>query len=293
MIAKPTYDKLKHHLLINEVPGAAVAYSIRKVNGNYNGNAIRVRRSSDDAELDIGFAYNYLDIGQLKAFVGLDTAYVTKWYDQSGNERDAVQETEGNQPIIVEAGVMVQQGKRIALKFNGTSDNFQIANFQTANYTSFTILALINATRTAGVNMLFGKYFTSTNNRGFTFSVRDGQWSSNIVDNGSVNVTRVDSTSNSPSGNNLCINVFDGGEINIIDRINFIRNSNVSVKTSVSLIDNQQSFNATANFEIGSVNHGTADFYQGMMQEVIFYESSKEAVRAILETNVNNYFGIW
>jgi hypothetical protein len=34
---------------------SAAAYSLRKLRAAYAGNAIRVRRSSDNAELDIGF----------------------------------------------------------------------------------------------------------------------------------------------------------------------------------------------------------------------------------------------
>jgi hypothetical protein len=51
---------------------AAAAYSLRKLRAGYTGSAIRVRRSSDNAELDIGFtASGELDINALRSFFGI------------------------------------------------------------------------------------------------------------------------------------------------------------------------------------------------------------------------------
>jgi hypothetical protein len=41
--------------LLDTYSGAAVAYSLRKLSSTYNGSAIRVRRSSDNTEMNIGF----------------------------------------------------------------------------------------------------------------------------------------------------------------------------------------------------------------------------------------------
>jgi len=68
-----------------------------------------VRRSSDNAEQDIGFSasmpFGALDTSALAAFVGSGSAFVTKFYDQTGNGWDAVQATSSKQPRIVNAGV--------------------------------------------------------------------------------------------------------------------------------------------------------------------------------------------
>ena len=42
-------------LLLDSYSGAAAAYSLRKLRSSYTGNAIKVRRSSDNAEMNIGF----------------------------------------------------------------------------------------------------------------------------------------------------------------------------------------------------------------------------------------------
>jgi len=82
-------------------------YSMRKLLSAYSGNAIRVRRSSDNTEQDIGFSSNILDTTTLLSFVGAGTGYVVTWYDQSGNNRDLTQTTQSQQAIIVSSGILV------------------------------------------------------------------------------------------------------------------------------------------------------------------------------------------
>ena len=48
-------------LLLDSYPGASVAYSLRKLSSTYAGSAIRVRRSSDNAEQDINFTAGVLE----------------------------------------------------------------------------------------------------------------------------------------------------------------------------------------------------------------------------------------
>ena len=56
-------------LLLDTYSGAAAAYSLRKLNTSYSGSAIRVRRSSDNTEQDIGFVNGVLDTTALLDFV--------------------------------------------------------------------------------------------------------------------------------------------------------------------------------------------------------------------------------
>jgi hypothetical protein len=56
-------------LLLDEYTGASFAYSTRKLKSNYGGSSIRVRRSDDNTELDIGFVNNELDTSSLAEFV--------------------------------------------------------------------------------------------------------------------------------------------------------------------------------------------------------------------------------
>lgn len=94
------------------------AFSMRRLRTAYTGSAIRVRRSSDDAQTDIGFTTTGdLDTVALLAFVGAGSGFVPVWYDQSGNERNVSQPNPGFQPRIVSAGV-----------YNGEADFRAAAN---------------------------------------------------------------------------------------------------------------------------------------------------------------------
>ncbi len=105
--------------------GAAGAYSLRKLINDYSGSAIRVRRSNDDVEIDIGFnGDNDLDVTALTAFVGANDGHVTTIYDQSGNERHFTQDIITAQPRIVIAGTVVLNGdNKNAIDFDGSNDN--------------------------------------------------------------------------------------------------------------------------------------------------------------------------
>tara|TARA_Y100000401_G_scaffold74631_1_gene60528 strand:- start:593 stop:1516 length:924 start_codon:yes stop_codon:yes gene_type:complete len=115
------------------------AYSFRLLSSTYTGNCIRVRRSSDNAEADIGFSGNYLDETALLAHTGTggsDDGFITKWYDQSGafvgtpsaiNDGDLAQSNTLYQPRIVNNGVIVKGGGLV--KAGDTSRNY-LANPQ-------------------------------------------------------------------------------------------------------------------------------------------------------------------
>lgn len=113
------------------------AYGLRDLNPRQNDFAIRVRRSSDNAEQDIGFDVNgELDRTALLDFVGRsvsDQGFVTRWYDQSGNGRDMSQTEATRQGVIVSGGVVVQRADgSAAISFNngrnGTNNDYMVAD---------------------------------------------------------------------------------------------------------------------------------------------------------------------
>jgi hypothetical protein len=112
--------------LLDDVGVAAHdAYGLRKLRTAYAGKSIRVRRSSDNTELDIGFSGNDLDTAALLTFAGAGSAFVKTWYDQSGNARDFTQATTTAQPRIVNAGVLdIVTGGRPKMVFDGADDIF-------------------------------------------------------------------------------------------------------------------------------------------------------------------------
>lgn len=97
-------SKLGYEYILDTVPGASLALSLRKLRSAYAGYCIRIRRSSDNAELDIGFVNNVVDIATILTFIGAGSGYIVTWYDQSGNANNAGQGSATAQPLFVVDG---------------------------------------------------------------------------------------------------------------------------------------------------------------------------------------------
>ena len=110
-------------LLDRFAEGMAAAYYSGKLLTNYTGDAIRVRRSSDNAEADIGFDGTDLDTSSLTSFCSGTDGFVTTWYDQSGNGNNATQGTAANQPKIVSSGSVITVNGYQVIQYDGSNDN--------------------------------------------------------------------------------------------------------------------------------------------------------------------------
>lgn len=124
--------------------GQAAVYSIRKINSSYTGAAMKIRRSSDDTELDIYFdGSGNLNTSSILSFVGSGDGYCSVWYDQSGNVRNMTQTIKSKQLRIVGSGILDTLGDKPCLyKSPGTegmSSSFG-ATFSTPN-TIFSVMS--------------------------------------------------------------------------------------------------------------------------------------------------------
>lgn len=114
--------------ILDSYTGSSVAYSLRKLKSTYTGYAIRVRRSSDNTETDIGFSGEALDTNSLLTFVGTGNGFVTTWYDQSLSAKNATQTTAANQPQIVSSGVVHLKNGKPSIYFSGNQMMVTTAN---------------------------------------------------------------------------------------------------------------------------------------------------------------------
>ena len=104
---------------MDQISGTTAAYSLRKLRDSYTGSAIRVRRSSDDTPLDIGFnGMGMLDVSALLTHTGSGDGYVVTWYDQSGNGNNVTQAVAASQPMIVENGSVLMSNNKPMVRFN-------------------------------------------------------------------------------------------------------------------------------------------------------------------------------
>lgn len=91
---------------LDGVDDIVVAFSMRRLLASYEGNCLKLRRASDDAESDFGFDANGdLDIAAIATFLSATTGYGVTWYDQSGNGVNASQSVDADQPLFVASAI--------------------------------------------------------------------------------------------------------------------------------------------------------------------------------------------
>ena len=105
----------------------AVAFSVRRLTlpSAYSGPCMRLRRSSDNAEQDIGFnSSGWLDETAALAFVGSGDGFMVAWYNQTPQYGVVkfIQPDATKQPLVVISGALYKVGtaQRPAIKFDGT-----------------------------------------------------------------------------------------------------------------------------------------------------------------------------
>jgi hypothetical protein len=260
------------NLLLDQYPGAAAAYSLRKLRTAYTGSAIRVRRSNDNTEQDIGFTSSGdLDTAALKTFTGANSGFVTTWYDQSENTRNSIQGTAASQPRIVNAGIIERKSGKVGIVFDGSNDLLDGTNISIA-LNSITAFCVFAANSTSGTQVVY-----NVNTDPVRFYVP-------IISSGRFYLGYAGTTAAiNVAAANTNLNVFSGmGSSSIA----FARLNGVNSST---LIRNTDA--ATAVNRIGGYAVSNSPF-NGYISECILYTTYQSAY-ADIETNINSYYGIY
>jgi hypothetical protein len=282
-------------LLLDTYSGAAVAFSLRKLNSSYSGNAIRVRRSNDNAEQDIGFVNNQLDTASLSSFVSSNSAFITRWYDQSGNNVTASQATAGNQPRIVNAGTIDSQGGKPSMYFvpNSISGLTTTTNVAAGSYMSTFIVTKIDET-TGGYKYLTSIGAPAASSNFYCVILKAGGGFQEWLNGDALALgtgfntglgPRVVSNGNIYNGSYALSSVFLGSA-----NTGYYVNGN-AVATR-SLVQGNGDSNNTANtLVIGS--RGAGDVYDGHLSELIIYRSNQFTNKSGIESNINTNYSIY
>jgi hypothetical protein len=262
-------------LLLDTYSGAAAAYSLRKLRTAYTGSAIRVRRASDNAEQDIGFNGENLNTSALTSFCSGTNGFVKTWYDQSGNSRDATQATAANQPQIVSSGSVILQNSKATLDFNGTTQRFDIPTIA-FNMNAISIIAISKSDSSVSNGFVFANPDPNRLYAGFIsasveyFGYDDAATKFNL---GSANT------------NQSLKELYAGSST-----VNAYRNTTAS--TAVSSVSTSITGD---NLSIGSYRKSASltTYYDGNIQEVIFYTSNQSSNRTGIESNINSFYSIY
>jgi hypothetical protein len=246
----------------------ASAYSLRKLTPNAT-NCIRVRRSSDNAEQNIGFVANVpnspIDTTALLAFVGAGNGFVTTWYDQSTNANNAIQTTANAQVRIVSSGNIDVDNIKAALNFNGSQ-----------------FLQLTSTISTGKIMSVF----SVTNNNNKSVAVMIG--STSPISN--YNSDNLNHTLNA-AGAFAQVGGFQYGQrIRTILRNNSTTNEVFQNNTLFTLTVTNNDFTIK---EIGRRADLTNFLWLGWMQELIIYTNAKSSDRTAIETNQNTYYNVF
>jgi hypothetical protein len=280
-------------LLLDAYPNSSAAYSLRKLRSAYTGSAIRVRRT-DLTESDIGFtSAGNLDTTALLAFTGtgaLDNGFITTWYDQSGNGRNATQTTAINQPQIVSAGSVLTKA------FLGGSK--PTISFTTSNR--------LNFDTTIGKNV--GDIFYKT-----VAYVTGGDAYRNVI---TISTSTGAGTSRASIFGRSSANVEAGGRRLDTDGYQFVNSTNVTQEGILGAFFNYanaqldvyvnntttqksgafQTSGNTSNTNSATSFIGANSFgvlFAGGISEVIIYETNQSSNNTGINTNINDFYTIY
>jgi len=273
--------------LLDTYSGAAAAYSLRLLRSGYTGDAIEVRRASDNTTQDIGFVDGELDVTSLESFCSGTNGFVTTWYDQSGNAINATQTTAANQPQIVNAGNLIIQGSKPTVRFDGVNSVLQTdsINFSTTNNITYFIALQKQSDANLGIALELTPNADANNGSFFLTAPRNnGVDSYGVRSKLSLNQEITVTGFTAPIYNLIsCIN---SGSVPLLSL--FINNANVGTNTNSQGVGNFQNSNVFIGSRI--VNNL---FFNGNIQEIIFYPTDQSSNLNDINTNINDFYSIY
>ena len=215
------------------------------------------------------------DISNLKFEIIEHGATVHTWYDQAG-VNNATQATAANQPKIAENGALLADG----LLFDDSNDFLQSSSQVLTGTTNNSIYCVVKTLADNG-------YIAGSAGTGVGMSIYAGTTKFILSNNNTAGASTQD---NIPMVNNQTVLIsanFDDGTTDSL-HLNSYANGYANGSSSYSIT-------AGTKFTIGARDGSTAEavMYKGSIQEIIAYDSFQGANRFKIESNINNYYGLY
>jgi hypothetical protein len=251
------------------------------LNTDYVGDAVVVRRASDNATQSISFVDGELDVDTLNTFCSGTDGFITTWFDQSGNGYDAAQTIASEQPQIYDSinGIVLENGKPATL-FNGSNamqassiDSSEIITTNAEN----TFVSVIKQDGTEERSTLA------------SFSPEVVRYVIYSKFNDSIFYDAGDNTTNrlqtpTPTGWDDNQHLLFLSSSLTLQEIN-VDSQQLAADTSQTTI-----LNGSVSLIIGTRLNV---YFKGLIQEIIIYNSDQSSNRTGIETNINNFYSIY
>ncbi len=205
------------------------------------------------------------------SFCGSGNGFVTTWYDQSGNARNATQSTAGNQPQIVSSGSIITENGKPTLQFDGSNDIlssiFGTTITSPVTYlASFKLLSLQNALK---------NIYSDRRDLITTYLQTNNSWN---LWNGSA----LGSSFIAQTINYLNYTMFNGtSDVLYMNNSLFINGDASPGTVSINSVD------------IGGVSTVSNRNINVKYYELIVYTENQNTNRTGLQNNINSYYGIY
>ena len=253
-------------LLLDVYPGAAAAYSLRKI-AVATTNVVEIRRSDNVIQ---DFTANEITDGTLSTWAaGLD-AFVSVWYDQSGNGNNAEQVAALNQPKLVSLGVVIEQNSKPTLFFDPVNMNTFAFNSTLSLGTTHSIFMTHYTTR--NISVILGNTSPianmNTDSTKFTYNA-SGVFIQSAAGAWLLGQQYIHSVIR---GGSLAVNIWGNGNTITMPWLS----SNASLTPST----------------IGGRSSSVLP-YGGNIQEMIIYPTDESLSKSAIETNINTHYAIY
>jgi len=259
-------------LLLDTYTGAAAAYSVRKLDKDYTGSCMRIRRASDDAEADIGFDSNGdLDTSAIGTHASGSACFVTTWYDQSGNANNATQSTAGNQPQIYNGTAVITLNGKPALDFDGSNDHFKMLFSSDLAQPGHHFSVAANDT-TSGFKILFSGNNNTSKRHQYEINT-SGKWTFYAG-------SSITATASATTGQHLHSVLANGSSSNFYEDATLLASGNAGTFPLDGLT-------------IGARAVTEASAWFGTIQEYVLWGADQSSNRTGIETDINGYFSIY
>jgi hypothetical protein len=268
--------------LLDTYSGASVAYSLRLLRTDYSGSAIRVRRSDDNTEQDIGFRNNDLDTSTLESFSLGSDCFVVTWYDQSGNAHNATTSVASEQPKIVSSGTTITQNGKPCIDFNGNNNGYElsdqdlITSLTDGTHTALSVHS-VDDVSVGTTNLIYSVGDRNSVTHFFALGYRSNEARAGYYNGSSWSAKDIAASNNTQ---------YLGFNVVVSDETNFYQNNNQAVS------GNQPGLDGNQGLSIGKGTNNNFDL-TGTIQELIFYPNDQSSNRSGMQTNINDHYSIY